>query len=125
MQILRRFLRPDAPVAPAVSVQQLFPDHISTKGAEIIIEISDDDICFTLGIDAVKLKRLRDYLQNDALLLALGRNGLQPAVFEEGIDYLLAILGVPLRLNLGFVGLRCSISGMLVSKISFLSEYIM
>ena len=89
------------------------------------MEISDDDICFTLGIDAVKFKRLRDYLQNDALLLALGRNGLQPAVFEEGIDYLLAILGVPLRLNLGFVGLRCSISRMLVSKISFLSEYIM
>lgn len=66
----------DAPVSSRIPRQKPLPDPIAADGAEIVIEIRDDQVDLPLGIDLVEFKGLGDHLKNDAFLFALGRNGL-------------------------------------------------
>ena len=59
------------PVATGISGQKPLAYHIPADGAEIVVEVGDDDIHFPLRIDAVIFERVGNDLQNDALLLSL------------------------------------------------------
>ena len=49
---------------------------LPAEGTEIVVEIRNEEIHLPLGVDAVKLKGLSDYLQNDAFLFPLGGDNL-------------------------------------------------
>ncbi len=101
MYMLFRYGRSQS-VHALIASQKLLGYHVAADGAEVVVEVGDDDVDFTLGVVAAGFKGLGDFFKDDEFFFSLGGDALKLAVFKEAFDDFLAVGFITLVLEFLF-----------------------